>query len=60
MVIAEGIGPILAHTECKYLAPLQHPDDLTIGVRVKELLPKAFIQEYLVTMSNSTKCSPYM
>lgn len=32
-----GVGPILAHTECDYLAPLHWPADVVVGVRVTEI-----------------------
>ncbi|MFB6263632.1 MAG: acyl-CoA thioesterase [Bradymonadaceae bacterium] len=32
-----GVGPILAETSCKFLAPLTYPDDLRIGARTTEL-----------------------
>lgn len=33
----EGIGPILAWTECKFIRPVMYPDTLATGVRVDKI-----------------------
>lgn len=44
----EGVGPILAHTQCYYKAPLVHPDTVTIGVQLRELAHDRFLTRYRV------------
>jgi len=41
-------GPILGHTQCKYLLPLTWPDTITIGTRVSAIREKRFTMEYAV------------
>lgn len=41
----QGIGPILAWHDCKYVFPLTHPDTVRVGVRVLELMEDRFIIE---------------
>lgn len=43
-----NIGPILAHTECKYRIPLTFPDTVISCSRVKEIREKDFIMEYAI------------
>ena len=45
---AEGVGPILAHTACRFRMPLQHPDTLTVGVAVGEIGADRFEMHYRV------------
>ena len=42
------IGPILGHTECKYLAPLTWPEEISIGIRIVALREKRFTMENIV------------
>jgi acyl-CoA thioester hydrolase len=41
-----GIGPILASTKCKYIAPLTFPDTLLVGARTSEIKEDRFVMEY--------------
>jgi len=41
-------GPILGHTQCKFLLPLTWPDTITIGTRLFAIRGKRFIMEYAV------------
>ena len=41
-------GPILGHTQCKYLLPLTWPDTITIGTRISAMREKRFTMEYAV------------
>jgi acyl-CoA thioester hydrolase len=43
-----GIGPILAHTECKYKFPVTFPDQLKLAARVKEMGDNELSMHYLV------------
>ncbi len=43
-----SIGPILAATSCKFLAPLTFPDTLQIGCRTVFLNKSEMEQEYLI------------
>jgi acyl-CoA thioester hydrolase len=42
------IGPILGHTECRFLAPLTYPDTITLATRVSKLRNKRFTMEYVI------------
>jgi acyl-CoA thioester hydrolase len=44
------VGPILADSYCKFIAPVTFPDRLRIGVRVNEISPRGdrFQMEYLI------------
>ncbi|MEO1261286.1 MAG: acyl-CoA thioesterase [Bacteroidota bacterium] len=41
----EGIGPILAWQDCKYIFPITFPDNAIVGVKTVEILPDRFIIE---------------
>ncbi len=43
-----GIGPILAHTECRFRMPLTWPASLKVAARVSELGPDRFTMDYAV------------
>ena len=43
-----GVGPILAHTECRFRIPLTYPDDLTVDSRVIETAEDRFLMQYRV------------
>ena len=45
---AEGSGPILASTSCRFRRPLVWPDDLRIGVGVTQLAEDRFDMSYAV------------
>ncbi|MFQ5628337.1 MAG: acyl-CoA thioesterase [bacterium] len=40
-----GIGPILGHTQCKYLRALTFPDSLCVGARTTEIRDDRYIME---------------
>ncbi|MCP4297344.1 MAG: acyl-CoA thioesterase [Proteobacteria bacterium] len=42
------IGPILAHTDCRYKIPLTYPDSVISCSRVREIREMDFIMEYAV------------
>lgn len=45
-----GIGPILASTRCRFLAPLTYPDRVLVGTRLAELGKDRFVlQDCLVS-----------
>lgn len=41
-----GIGPILASTKCRFLAPLTFPDRIWVGTRISDLGEDRFVMEY--------------
>ena len=43
-----GIGPILGHTECKYIRPLFFPDTALTGVRVAAMQESEMLMEYKI------------
>ena len=45
---AEGSGPILASTSCRFRRPLTWPDDLQIGAGGSQLSEDRFTMEYAV------------
>ena len=40
-----GIGPILGHTQCKYIRPLTFPDSICVGARTTEIKDDRFSME---------------
>ena len=42
---SNGIGPILAWQDCKYIFPITHPDHIVVGVRLLEVLEDRFTLE---------------
>ena len=44
----DKIGPILASTEIRYRVPLEYPDGVLIGVKVKELGVDDLTQQYAI------------
>lgn len=43
-----GVGPILAHTDCKYKMPVTYPDTLKLGARVSEMRDGDLTMQYVV------------
>lgn len=44
----DGIGPILASTQCRFRLPLTYPDTVHVGARTVELATDRFTMEYRV------------
>lgn len=44
----DNTGPILAETHCRFKAPLSYPDEVFIGVSVKDLTLDSFTHVYRV------------
>ncbi len=42
----DGLGPILAHTECYFRKPLVYPQSIRIGTRVRTLENDRFTMDY--------------
>lgn len=42
----EGLGPILAHTECYFRKPLTYPQPLRVGTRISTLKTDGFSMDY--------------
>lgn len=45
---SEGIGPILAHTECRFRLPLTYPDTLTAAARIGRIGADDFEMRYAI------------
>ncbi|MCZ6687075.1 MAG: thioesterase family protein [Gammaproteobacteria bacterium] len=43
-----GIGPILAHTECRFKLPLSYPDTISVGASITELKEDRFKMLYAI------------
>ena len=43
-----GVGPILAHTSCDYLAPVEYPGEVLAGARVTRIGGKSIHHEYRI------------
>ena len=46
--INEGVGPILASTDCRFRLPLTYPDTVTAAAWIQEVTEDAFIMGYAV------------
>lgn len=44
----KGIGPILAHTSCDYLLPVNYPDNIELKASVTNIGNSSLTQSYLV------------
>jgi len=49
----DGIGPILASTQCRFKAPLSYPDKVSIATRVSEMSEDRFTMKYYVKSHKS-------
>jgi acyl-CoA thioester hydrolase len=43
-----GFGPILASTQCRFRAPLDYPDTVSVGTHVSEINEDRFVMQYRV------------
>ena len=43
-----GLGPILASTQCRFRIPLTYPDTVDIGTRVADVGEDRFLMQYVV------------
>lgn len=43
---ADGVGPILHSTRCRFRIPLTYPDTVTVGTRIGEISEDRFVMEY--------------
>ncbi|KLU65430.1 putative esterase [Desulfosporosinus acididurans] len=48
MKVETDVGPILAQTTCKYLKPLQYPDQIIVGAKTTSMSKSSFVMEYLI------------
>lgn len=44
----KGIGPILAYTDCKFLAPLRHPDHVLAGAKIASIESSKFAIDHAI------------
>jgi acyl-CoA thioester hydrolase len=51
-----GIGPILASTQCRFRRPLAFPDTVLVGARVSETTDDRFTHEYRLDYGAKTRC----
>ena len=49
------IGPILAATSCKFLAPLGYPDNIIVGARAGEVGEDRFALEYAIASESADR-----
>lgn len=49
------IGPILAETGCKYIAPVVYPDTLWIGIKTTDIKSDRFTQQYVIISESQKK-----
>ncbi|HYG79397.1 MAG TPA: thioesterase family protein [Pyrinomonadaceae bacterium] len=52
-----GVGPILASTQCRFRLPLEYPDTVSVGARVKNVEHDRFLMEYLVVSHRHGKAA---
>ena len=45
---SSGVGPILAKTDCRFIAPLTYPDTVLVGARARDLSDDRFTMDYLI------------
>ena len=50
-----GIGPILASTKCRFMAPLTYPDQVFAGTRISELGKDRFVMQDCVVSKRLQK-----
>ena len=50
-----GIGPILASTQCRFLAPLSYPDLISVGASVSDIGPDRLTMKYSVASQRLSK-----
>ena len=43
-----GVGPILAHTDCRFRIPLDYPDRVRVGARADQVTESGFLMHYVV------------
>jgi acyl-CoA thioester hydrolase len=43
---ASGIGPILAHADCRFRMPLEYPDRVRVGARAEQVTDSGFLMHY--------------
>lgn len=46
--IAQGCGPILAHTSCAFKRPVTFPDTITVHTSIGRIGTKSFVMKYRV------------
>ncbi len=46
LMTQQNIGPILAHTSCQFILPVQYPDELTVVTKIQKIGNSSFVQEY--------------
>jgi len=44
----KDLGPILAHTSCNFILPLEYPDTVEVGVRVAKIGTTSFTMEHAI------------
>lgn len=55
---ADGWGPILAHTECSFLAPVTWPAELMLGARADSVGNSSFKMSYAVFVHDAERAEP--
>jgi len=48
MDFPHGVGPILAHTQCRFRFPLTYPDTVSVGTKVVGLAEDRFLMQFRI------------
>lgn len=51
-MLSQKIGPVLAHSSCRYIRSLTWPDTITVKARVREMKTHSFIMEFAIDSPN--------
>lgn len=51
----KSIGPILAHTHCDYLLPIQYPDTLIVQAKTSKIGQSSLTQDYQIVVQSTNK-----
>ncbi len=43
-----GVGPILAYADCRFRRPLEYPDTVSIGTRIRDIESDRFVMDSIV------------
>jgi acyl-CoA thioester hydrolase len=52
MQLEDGIGPILAWTDCRFRRPLSYPDTVSIGTRIRDVQADRFVMDSVIVSHN--------
>jgi len=55
MVKTEGLGPILASTQCRFRFPLTYPDTISVGTKISDIQEDRFLMHYRIVSHTHKK-----